>query len=692
MMSKHIAIIAAAFAMTVMIDLSAAAEDHEQPAQRVDIYGDPLPEGAIARLGTVRYRLCAGAGRIEFLADGRTLLGCDAKRLVWLDVPTGRTVQAVDVEGDYGSLLAVSRDGSLAAVRTRESLQDVDATVWGLVIMDTSDGALRSRLDYRGSSAREIIKAACFVPDGTRLVSCDLSGVLRTWNVATGRQELVRTLPSPTEVNRIACSVDGKWLIACSRRAAYRWEWQTANEPLPFGRPDDRIVTIEFSPDGRTIAMGTDGDGGIRLYDVETGREIRSLTAPKRYYYPDQLAFTSDGSRIAAPSSNSLRGNHPELPGELDVWDVDSGELLHAFRFPEKLRRVAISPDDRWMAATVFEGTVSAWDLASGESVGDRFFGHVNRFGTLAVSPDGEQVATAGNEGLVVLWDARTGQPVHVLRHHPGKMVRGLAFSQDGNFIATSALDDTIVIWDRGAGERIYTLRGHGELGGQREVAFSPDSRRLLSFGDDWFLRVFDVGTGKALIEHAIRPSALPLKSNIDGSVDLVSDQRLFLSLTPESRFTSDGRTLVLAAGPDVYGFDVETGSERMRHTLDASLNGFALSYDGTRLATVVRSQAPTVQVRRLGSGEIEHTFPVPDEFSPRLAFSPNGSKLAMAGTGLRVYDIATGREIARIEPQPRVSFGLTFTPDGNRLVAPHADATALIWDWRQFLIDEEAH
>jgi WD40 repeat protein len=703
---SHAVARSAASALIVFLGCLATsvADDTDAKSEpRVDFYGDPLPDGAVARLGTVRYRACAGAGRIEFLADGRTLLGCDDRRLVWLDVPTGETIKAVDIEGDSATLLAVTKDRSLAAVNTRTRLPDLDESVSGTVFVDTTTGNVRSRLDYSGETARFGFTAACFTPDGVRLVTGDHEGVLRVWSVSSGREKSSHVLATSDEVKSIDVSFDDQWVITSQYRAAYRWQWRTAKEPISCGRPDERVVSVALAPDGRTVATGADQYGDVRLFDVETGREIRKLTAPGRYYYPDQMAFTSDGSMLAVPSYNRLIGAHPESPGELDVWDVESGELVRALPFPEGLRRVAISPDDRWIAAGVYEGTIAAWDLVSGQSVSDGFFGHVNRFGTLAVSPDGTQIATAGNSGLAVLWDAKTGRAVHVLRHHPGKIVWGLAFSPDGNLVATSAFDDTVVIWNRETGERVYTLQGHGELGGMRAVGFTPDSGRLLSFGDDWFLRVFDVQTGKALLEHAIRPSGLPLKSNVYGSVNLQDDERLLLSLTPAADFTADGKSMVLSAGPDLYVFDVETGTERRRSQSGLADQQFALSADGTRLAALRRESATenadgagssrtmSIQIMQLGSGEVKRTIPIPDAFSARMAFSPDGSKLATTSDVIRVYDTTTGREVARIEPQIRASYGVTFTPDGERLVVCHADTTALIWEWRRFLIDEEA-
>lgn len=510
------------FVILGCVTSSVADDTDTKSVPRVDIYGDPLPDGAIARLGTVRHRTSTGAGQIEFLPDGQTLLACSQGRVVWIDGLTGRTVRSIDLGVDSASLLAVSPDRSLAAVSTREMLSELQANMWGVVIVDVAEGDVRSRLDYRGNSVRESITAACFSPEGARLVTGDYDGVARTWNVADGREDRVGvwTLPSSANVERITCSPDGKWLAACSRGAAFRWEWRDDSDVRPFQQPPEKIVSLAFAPDGTAIALGADNREAVRLFDIETGRQVRRLESNGRRSYPDELAFTSDGSRLVAASQNSQTGANADLPGEVDVWDVNSGALLLGVPFAVGLKHVAVSADDRWMAATTSGANVVVWDLDTGEQIGGEFFGHQRRITTLAVSPDGTRVLTAGDEGWAALWDAETGRPAHILRHRAGRWIRGMAFSPDGRLAATSAMDNSVVIWDCDTGRRVYTLPGHGDFGGIRILRFTPDGERLLSFGDDFFLRVFDVRTGRAVLEHPIRPAGVPLTDSLDGSVN----------------------------------------------------------------------------------------------------------------------------------------------------------------------------
>ena len=102
--------------------------------------------------------------------------------------------------------------------------------------------------------------------------------------------------------------------------------------------------------------------------------------------------------------------------------------------------------------------------------------------------------------------------------------MRAVAVSPDGALVAGSSLDDAVYVWNSSSGRQIYRLAGHGRYGGRRDLSFFADSRGLASWGDDFYLRVWDMKTGKARLEHAIRPKGIEFPDDAFGRYGLAME------------------------------------------------------------------------------------------------------------------------------------------------------------------------
>jgi WD40 repeat protein/transcriptional regulator with XRE-family HTH domain len=296
---------------------------------------------------------------------------------------------------------------------------------------------------------------------------------------------------------------------------------------------------------------------------------------------------------------------------------------------------------------------------------------HDNVVSSVTFSPDGKQIATASQGGSVKLWDAKTGQPLLTFKGRTGPM-NSIVYSSDGKRIAaTSATSDgfTAKVWDAATGEELLTLSGHTNW--VSSVAFSPDGTRLVTTSEDGSAKVWDAFTGKELLtflRHGDR--VWDAAFHPDGKRIATYGQDGFVRIWDAS---SGEELLVLP-----FERDVRFG--------DAGLFGrLAFSPDGMRVAmTGPGNNAKWVNVwdattgKVMFRGNLGHTGPPLD-----IAFSPDGRLAATGGLDqkAKVWDTITGQVLYTLSGHTNDIRSLAFSPDGTRLVTASWDKTVRMWD-----------
>jgi WD40 repeat protein len=148
-----------------------------------------------------------------------------------------------------------------------------------------------------------------------------------------------------------------------------------------------------------------------------------------------------------------------------------------------RINNVVFSPDGKRLAIAEFLGTARVYEANSGREVLTlRGVTDVARSTDVAFSPDGKRLATAGDGKI---WDAESGRELLTLSGRTGSIV---VFSPDGNRLAT-ADSQTATVWDSRSGQELLTLSGHMDF--IDSVAFSPDSKRLATVGQDGIVQVY---------------------------------------------------------------------------------------------------------------------------------------------------------------------------------------------------------
>jgi WD40 repeat protein len=285
------------------------------------------------------------------------------------------------------------------------------------------------------------------------------------------------------QVWSIDFSPDGTTVAAwhVAEEAVRLWDVEAQKQVGELKETLSPIGSIAFSPDGGLLALGGQ-DNTIRLWDVAGQYQVGVMQSPTRWgvwsiaFSPDGKTFVSSGS-----GDNVVR-----------LWDVQTQQQVAALtgHTQQGVNCVAFSPDGRLVASggSRQDEAVRLWDVAARQQVG-ALIRHLDFTNALAFSPDGKILASAGGawDKAVYLWDVESQTQVGVLGGHSAHM-GSVAFSPDGKILAATVYwDDTVHIWDVEEQQRLGVLKGHDatDFGWSDQVAISSDGRYLACGGEN---------------------------------------------------------------------------------------------------------------------------------------------------------------------------------------------------------------
>ncbi|MER5347485.1 helix-turn-helix domain-containing protein [Streptomyces mirabilis] len=554
----------------------------------------------------------------------------DAARKVALSRQlAAQSTALIGTDSDLASLLAIQAYRTSPTTQAAESLYAAAAV------------PLRHRL----VGHRNSVLSVAFSPDSRTLTTVDLRGSVGLWDVRSGR--LRRSLPEGNDFVAAVFSPDGRTLAMGSGADQGIQLWDVTSGRVRrglAGRTAD-AVPLAFSPDGRTLA--TDSlDHGVKLWNTETGRLRRSL--PLHAAQLVSLSFSPDGQTLATDSSGGVR-----------LWNTDTGRLRRSLprQATGAVDAMAFSPDGDTLATGVGGHGVELWNTATGR-LRRGLLGDTSRVSSLAFSPNGRTLATAGQDRSVGLWDVGSGRLHRSLAGHATAVI-SLAFGADGRSLATGGEDGTVRLWDVAADQSQRVLSGHLERADA--MAFSPDGRTLATRAvGDQGVRLWDAATGHVrgrLARHS-------------GDIDALA-------------FGPDGHTL--ATGGLDRGVELwNTATGHVQGTLSGftgSVGSLAFSPDGRTLAT--GSTARGVELWNTATGHIRRRFPGFNGTVNAMAFSPDGHTLVTGGADrtVRLWDLLSGRLLKSLAGHTAAVDSVVFSPDGRTLATGGDDHAVRLWD-----------
>jgi RNA polymerase sigma factor (sigma-70 family) len=652
----------------------------------VDRYGDPLPKGAIARLGTTRFRHHGGSfnGDRAFLTpDGKTLVtsSADGEARAW-EVSTGRLLRSIDADeaalSPDGKTLFAAKPGMLRAVTLSDGRE--------LRRVETGPGVRPQKLVIAPNG-----KHLAFLSQSrSTLIVYDTATLSKKWwnqkdaqfarDIAVSRDGQLLALAGPDAEEQSALAEPKAALIRLFDAAGGAELRRIAIEGFGVG-------SVVFAPDGKTLAAGV-GDRTIRLYHLATGQERLPRLGgegalPQRkegeilYKGYDKacaaaaLAFSPDGSLLASGAEGIGWFNHMSDVPPIMLWNLAAARMARKLAgHPIGTISLAFTPDAKTLVSSGYEPTARLWDVASGHEVEHRA-GHSSNIVGLVVSPvDGTVFTFSLADGTILHWNPTDGRLLDTVGVY-SNVVNNLAISPDGRALLLLDSQHAPVLWDV-AGRKELRRLANNEGGRCGYAAFSPDGRTVT--GNH---RVWDVATGRLLVAFT---------KGEDWCM---------------SSYSADGRQVITVDLNGVCIWDIETAAKvrRLIQGIPTARNA-AISPDG-RLVAVGPSpsafgqpanpsdrQVDPIRVWELASGEEVLSLYGHTAISSGMAFSPDGRTLASISgwdnpedAGLRIWDVASGKPLKRFTNGPDIGVRIAYLPDGRSIVTAGKDGLAVVWD-----------
>jgi WD40 repeat protein/serine/threonine protein kinase len=493
----------------------------------------------------------------------------------------------------------------------------------------------------------------------------------------------------------LALSPDGRTVAGCASGRVGLWDIATRRLITVLDTNVGWSFSMEFTPDGKTLATSDSTNKEIRLWDMATLKKIGTLNTTQSVL---SVAYSRDGKfLVTAGGAMYVR----EAPGEVVLWDAATQQKVRTFSEVRSWSYQAMfSPDGETIAASSGDGTIALWKAATGEVI-DRLSGHNGYVAPVTFSRDGRILAAGDEHGHVWLWDWRAHRVESVFHAHDFP-IYGIVFSPDERRLISASRDHTARMWDRGTKREIARFAGH--FGGVTGVRLLPDGHTLVTSSQDESLKFWDT-------LNSFRDEVIGTHTDLGVDITFTSNGRfLARSERNEERITffetetgagikvlrgqavvasSDGKLLSVVRDTELIFLDPMTLAEINGVDGGARFGRAAASPDGKLIAVRRQESVGTnVVIFDVEQKRVIKSFPTEDEAWAPLLFARGRRLLLTVGRkakAISAWDAESCLKVAAFEgielSYDRTINAMAVSPDGKTIAAEGNIGLVLVWD-----------
>lgn len=421
-------------------------------------------------------------------ADGKTLVASTANTIHVWEFTSGKHLNDIELEADLFQNIVLTPDNKTLIAGSQDG---------NIHIVDFETGELKRKIE----GGLWIERSMAVSPDFKTVAIGAVYPTIRQWDIETGQEKYpeLTSFGHNAEVQCVAYSPDGR-LIASGGPNHQINLWDASSGKLIRKLPSESSANhLAFTPSGQQLLTSWSNSGLIRVWDVATGEQLRTVeTGMKRVRL---FALTPDAKQLIVVASDSKYSWHSPMGEETcRVWDFESGEKLREFTIQTaSTESISITADDKTLVTGSANGVIHVLNLETGQEF-ETLIGHRHSVEGLALNSDGTLLASGSTDQTIRLWDAKTWKSLRVLKGH-NRSVTSIAYSPNGRILASGSGTSSYPLSPENSQKiRFWDVRTGKQIGAFTEfntntsaLAFSPDGQRLVIAHDNTTLLVWDV-------------------------------------------------------------------------------------------------------------------------------------------------------------------------------------------------------